>query len=93
MKSEKGKTMSKLTILVSAALVASGTFAATYTYIGGSPFVTDSWNNDWNDEKDRKITSTYLWSSQAAPTSGNDYAIDNSYSWVQFKAYNGSDRF
>ena len=78
-------TMNKLTVLVTAVLFAGGVFAATYTYTGGDVYQKDSWNNDWLDIKDRKDGTTYLWSSSAAPTAGNNYLIDNTYPNVWFK--------
>jgi len=76
--------MNKLTVLMSAALVAGGAFAATYTYTGGDPN-TAGYDNDWN--------AANMWQSGAVPTAGNDYVIDKTYSWVYFDIHNGSDEF
>ena len=72
-------------MLIFAVVIAGGTFADTYTYTGGDVYQKDSWNNDWLDIKDRKDGTTYLWSSLAAPISGNDYVIDKTYPNVWFK--------
>ena len=76
--------MNKLTVLMSAALVAGGAFAATYTYTGGDPN-TAGYDNDWN--------AANMWQSGAVPTAGNDYVIDKTYSWVYFDIHDGSDEF
>lgn len=76
--------MNKLTVLMSAALVAGGAFAATYTYTGGDPN-TAGYDNDWN--------AANMWQSGAVPTAGNDYVIDKTYSWVYFDIHDGSDAF
>ena len=83
--------MSKLTVLVSAALVAGSAFAATYTYTGGAGGAPN-WNTDWNAVKDTNGVDKDTWSSSAAPSSGNDYAIDRS-SAVYFNIAQGSGRF
>ena len=86
--------MNKLTVLISAALIAGGAFAATYTYTGGNPYDGTDWNNDWNGVTDKANSSRYLWSSHAAPASGNDYVIDNAEWYTQFVIENdSSDRF
>ena len=69
--------MNKLTVLMSAALVAGGAFAATYTYTGGNGG-SPNWNTDWNAVKDTNGVDTNMWSSGAAASSGNDYVIDRS---------------
>ena len=83
--------MSKISVLVSAALVAGGAFAATYTYTGGAGGAPN-WNTDWNAVKDTNGVNKDTWSSGAAPSSGNDYAINRS-SAVYFNIAQGSGRF
>ena len=82
--------MSKISVLVSAALVAGSAFAATYTYTGGTG--GKNWNNDWNAKTDSD-TGNDMWSSGARPESGNAYVIDNKNSWVFFGIQDGSGRF
>ena len=82
--------MKKLTLLMSAALVAGGAFAAAYTYTGGNPYDGTNWDNDWNGVTDKNSSSRYLWSSHAAPTAGNDYVIDNSQWFTRFVIENAS---
>ena len=71
--------MSKLTVLISVALIAVGAFADTYKYIGGNGMSSTSgdWNNDWNAATDYK-TGVQLWEG-GAPASGNDYVIDKNF--------------
>lgn len=82
--------MSKLMFLVTAALVAAGAFADTYRYTGGNPYDGTNWDNDWNGVTDKNSSSRYLWSSHAAPASGNDYVIDNSEWFARFVIENAS---
>lgn len=82
--------MSKLMFLVTAALVAAGAFADTYMYTGGNPYDGTHWDNDWNGVTDKNSSSRYLWSSHAAPASGNDYVIDNSEWFTRFVIENAS---
>ena len=83
--------MNKLTVLILAALAAGGGFAATYTYVGVSPFETGTWSNDWSDKADR-TTGADLWSSHAAPVSGNDYVINGTYTYFSIGS-DSTDRF
>jgi len=75
--------MSKLSVLISAAVIAAGAFAAEYKYYTGGAGTT-KWSNDWNAAKDAD-TGNALWSSGVAPLAGNGYVIDKNIDWIFFK--------
>ncbi|MBQ0031572.1 MAG: hypothetical protein KBT68_02095 [bacterium] len=80
--------MNRTAALIFTTFLVAGAFAAEYKYTGGAG--TAKWANDWNSATDAD-TGNPLWSSGAAPTSGNDYVIDKNIDWIYFKI--GSNTF
>jgi len=74
--------MNKLTVLIFAALVAGGAFAATIKYVGSNPNES-GYDNDWNAAKDAKGND--MWNGGGRPTPENDYLIGTENPWVWFK--------